>query len=88
MRRLISGFVCTALASGIILCGEASAQRYVNNAQEAAKAAQNSLKKQRSQSSSQIEWLNSVVNTINMRDPSENDIAAQNNKAIEEGRGG
>ena len=87
MKNIAVISACIVFVAGAIICGDVFAQRSVNSAEDAAKAAKASLMNQHSRSSSQIEWLNNVVNTINMNKPAQRDIAAQNNKAIEESRG-
>lgn len=75
------------ILAGIVAGTDAFAQRSVNSAQDAARAAKNSLSNKSGQSSSQIEWLNSVINVVNMNESGKRDVAAENNKAIEESRG-
>ena len=87
MRNVVVISVCIVFAAGAIICGDVFAQRSVNSAEDAAKAARASLMNQHNRSSSQIGWLDNVVNMINMNDPAKKDIAAQNNKAIEESKG-
>jgi len=86
MGKVAAALVCIVFAAGAIMCGDAFAQRGVNTAEDAARAARASLTNQRNRSSSQIEWLNGVINTINMNEPAKKDIAAQNNAAIEESK--
>lgn len=78
--------IMSVVLSMVFMAMPAFAQRSVNNAQEAAKAAKGSLRNPRC-SSSQIGWLNNVINAVNMNEPAYKDIAAKNNKAIEESRG-
>jgi archaellum component FlaF (FlaF/FlaG flagellin family) len=78
--------MCVLLASIFIFSGDVFAQRYVNNAQEAAEAAKRRLSEKNNRSSSQIEWLNNVVNVINMSEPKK-DVAEENNRAIREYKG-
>ena len=80
--------ICIILAVGM-MSSDVFAQRYVNSADQAAKAARTSMEKRGSQSSSQIGWLNDVINVINMDQQPVNvnrDVAAENNKAIEESK--
>jgi len=49
----------------VILAMPAYAQRSVNSAQDAAKAAKASLVNQSGGSSSQIEWLDQVIDVVN-----------------------
>jgi hypothetical protein len=62
------------------------AQRYVNSAEEASKKAKESLRNPH-YSSSQIGWLDNVIKVVNINEPAYKDIAAKNNKAIEESKG-
>ena len=87
MKNTALILACVLFAIVTIMCSDTFAQRSVNSAQEAAKAAQESLKNQRNRSSSQIDWLNNVINTVNMNDPADKDVASRNNKAIEESKG-
>lgn len=84
MKKTIA--VCMIFIAAIIMCGDAFAQRSVNSAQDAARAAKESLKNP-NYSSSQVGWLNNIINVINLNEPAYKDVAAQNNKAIEERKG-
>jgi hypothetical protein len=69
MKKVISVLICIVLAAGAIICRDAFAQRSVNVAQEAATKAREGLAKGPHKNSSQIDWLDNVVNVINMEKP-------------------
>lgn len=73
MKRLTVLLVCAVFAAGAVICGASFAQRSVNTAEDAAKAAKASLMNKPRGASSQIEWLNQVVNMINMDESSPKD---------------
>jgi len=87
MKTITSILACAVFAAGAIVCSDVSAQRDVNSAQEAAQAAKESLRNRRNHATSQIGWLDNVINAVNLNEPAYKDIAAQTNKAIEESRG-
>lgn len=87
MKKLITVLMILVFAAGFIVCDNCFAQRSVNSAQEASKAAKENLMNRRNHGSSQIEWLNNVINVVNMNEPAYKDVAAQNNKAIEASKG-
>lgn len=86
MKNIKLILVCMVLATGAIVCSDVFAQRYVNSAEEASKKAKESLKNPH-YSSSQIGWLDNVIKMVNLNEPAYKDVAAQNNKAIEESKG-
>ena len=77
---------CMIFVAAFIMHSDVFAQRSVNSAEDAALAAKESLKNP-NYSSSQVNWLNNVINVINLNEPAYKDVAAQNNKAIEERKG-
>lgn len=79
--------ISAVLSSMAIYSGDCFAQRYINSAEEASKKAKEDLMDRRNHATSQIDWLNNVINVVNMNEPAYKDVAAQNNKAIEESRG-
>lgn len=85
MNKIIVA-ICIFFVMGAVMCSDIFAQRYVNSAGDAARKAKESLVNKGNRSSSQIEWLDNVINTINMDKPVHGDVAAENNKAIEESR--
>lgn len=85
MKRAMT--ICVVFIAVAAMCGDAFAQRYVNTAEEASRAAKASLENNRNHATSKVEWLNNVISVINLNEPAYKDVAAQNNKAIEESRG-
>jgi hypothetical protein len=76
---------CVVLAS-VAACGGAFAQRYVNTADEAAKKARESLADRHDHASSNIKWLDNVIDVVNMDKPKAKD-ASGDNKSEAEDRG-
>ena len=69
MGKIIFILIFLIFTAWAIACGNVFAQRSVNSAQEAAKKARESLVTRPSSSSSQIEWLDKLVKTVNMNEP-------------------
>ncbi len=79
MKKIIALSIFMAFVAGAIVCSDLFAQRSVNAADDAAKAARASLMNKPGKSSSQIEWLNQVVKVINM-----DDTATEENSKIKD----
>ena len=79
MKKEIFVVVCMVFAAGAIICSDAFAQRGINASQDAAKAAKASLANRPGDSSSQIDWLDQVVNVINMNEPNSKDSSTVKN---------
>lgn len=78
MKKVTVVLACIIFLAGTILCNDLFAQRSVNSAQDAAKAAKASLtNRSGSGSSSQIDWLNQVVNIINMEGSAPKDSSTE-----------
>jgi len=73
MKKVIISMICIVFAAGTMVCDDVFAQRSVNAAQDAAKAAKASLTNRSGNSSSQIGWLDQVVDIINMDDTATKD---------------
>jgi hypothetical protein len=86
MKNVKLVLICMVFAAGSSICSDVFAQREVNSAQEAGKTAKESLMNRRNHGSSQIGWLNNVINVVNINEPVYKDVAAENNKAIEESK--
>lgn len=84
MKKILAIFVIFIAAA--FINSDGFAQRYIKSAEEAARAAKESIEHRRNHATSQIEWLNNVINIVNLNEPAYKDIAEQNNKAIEESR--
>ncbi len=81
MKKAIVISVSLVFAAGSLLCGNVFAQRSVNSAQDAAKAAKASLTNRSGNSSSQIEWLDQVIHAVNMDGPAAKDTSTQKGKS-------
>ncbi|MDO8535683.1 MAG: hypothetical protein Q7S30_01550 [Candidatus Omnitrophota bacterium] len=79
MKKII--VVCLVFVAGVVMSSDVFAQRGVNNSQEAAKAARDSLSNRHGRSSSQIDWLNQAINVINMDQPDSKDSSSENKKS-------
>ena len=80
MRRSTVILICLIFAAGAIVCGDVFAQRGIDNAQEAAKAAKASLTTRPHSSSSQIEWLDQFIDVVNMEKPATKGTSTLKNK--------
>ncbi|MCX5712611.1 MAG: hypothetical protein NTY47_06055 [Candidatus Omnitrophica bacterium] len=75
MKKIMLILMCLIFAAETIVCGDVFAQRSVNSAQEAARAAKESLTDRSGGNSSQIEWLDQIIDVVNMNGPASKDAA-------------
>ena len=81
MKKIVLILICITFAAGYVFCGNVFAQRGINNSQDAANAAKASLSNRPNNSSSQIEWLNNVINVVNMKEPVSKETSAKKDKS-------
>ena len=79
--KKVFAVVCMVFVACAIICYNVFAQRSVNNADEAAKAARASLMNRPSHASSQIGWLNQTINVINLDGLNSKDNSTEKNKS-------
>ena len=81
MKELIIVSMCLIFAAGAIVPGNVFAQRSMNAAQDAAKAAKASLASQSHSSSSQIKWVDQLIDVINMDETAPKGTSTRTNKS-------
>ena len=75
MKKMV--MVSLVFAVVAFMCSDVFAQRCVNNAQESANKARASLAVRSNSSSSSIEWLNQVINVVNMDQPVTKEVSSE-----------
>ena len=81
MKKTTVALTCLVYALGAIVCGNAFAQRSMNAAQDAAKAAKASITSQSHGSSSQIKWLDQVIDVVNMDETTSESTSTPSDKS-------
>jgi hypothetical protein len=81
MKKAIVVLICLVYALGAIVCGNTFAQRSVNAAQDAARAAKESLTSRSYGSSSRIKWLDQIIDAVNMDETASKGASIQSDKS-------
>ena len=79
--KKVFAVVCMVFVACAIICYNVFAQRSVNSADDAAKAARASLVNRPTHASSQIDWLNQTINVINLDGFASKDSSTEKNKS-------
>ena len=81
MKKVIVVLTCLVYALGATVCGNAFAQRSMNAAQDAAKAAKASITSRSHGSSSQIKWLDQIIDVVNMDETAPKGTSTRSDKS-------